>query len=374
MSTAQTLAPQTQSQPQSAAPAPDAPLLEVRDLGVSFRNGSGPRIQAVDGVSLSVYPRQTLAVVGESGCGKSVTALTTLGLIPSPPARVDRGSIVFSDAGQSQDLLAIDARAMRRVRGGKIAMIFQEPMTSLNPVFSVGDQITEAIIEHQRVSKRKAREIAVSAMDDVGIPDPESRLRAYPHQFSGGMRQRVMIAMALACQPSLLLADEPTTALDVTIQAQILDLLGELKRSRGMGIMLITHDLGVVHEQADVVCVMYAGRVVEYGTCETVFRSPLHPYTRGLLACIPRMHERRKRLQTVREVVEDEAQFTRLGGGVRPWWPWHEAPGGTRPGGPSSCLGEIEKDHWIGLWSTDAAAALCGRSADLRWRRARPGE
>ena len=347
----------------------DAPLLEVRDLAVSFSNGKGPRIQAVDGVSMTIHARQTLAVVGESGCGKSVTALTTLGLIPTPPAQVDRGSIAFDDGGETRDLLNLDAGTMRRVRGGKIAMIFQEPMTSLNPVYSVGEQIIEAIVQHQAVSKRDAREIAVGAMNDVGIPDPAGRLRAYPHQFSGGMRQRVMIAMALACQPSLLLADEPTTALDVTIQAQILDLLGELKRTRGMGIMLITHDLGVVREQADVVCVMYAGRVVEYGTCETVFARPLHPYTRGLLACIPRMRDRQDRLQTVRDVVEDEAQFTRLGAAVRPWWPWHETPAGLREGGSTSCLVEIETDHWVGLWASDAARAKAGRRVDLCWRR-----
>ncbi len=361
----------TQTQPATGKGASEngAPLLEVRDLAVSFSNGAGPRIQAVDGVSLSVHPRQTLAVVGESGCGKSVTALTTLGLIPSPPSRVDRGSITFRDGGETRDLLSLDAKSMRRVRGGKIAMIFQEPMTSLNPVYSVGEQITEAIVQHQRVTHREAREIAVGAMTDVGIPDPGSRLRAYPHQFSGGMRQRVMIAMALACQPSLLLADEPTTALDVTIQAQILDLLGELKVSRGMGVMLITHDLGVVRQQADVVCVMYAGRVVEYGVCETVFANPLHPYTRGLLACIPRMRDRRARLLTVRDVIEDEAQFTRLGQGVRPWWPWHEAPAGVAGDGASSCLGEIEAGHWVGLWASGEARAMSGRKVDLVWRR-----
>ncbi|MFI4898559.1 MAG: ABC transporter ATP-binding protein [Phycisphaerales bacterium JB059] len=344
-----------------------APLLEVRDLAVSFANGRGPRIQAVDGVSMTIHPRQTLAVVGESGCGKSVTALTTLGLIPSPPACVDRGTIRFNEGDGPVNLLGLDARAMRRVRGGKIAMIFQEPMTSLNPVFSIGDQLVEAIVQHQAVRKGQAREIAVESMREVGIPDPGSRLSAYPHQFSGGMRQRVMIAMALACRPRLLLADEPTTALDVTIQAQILDLLDGLKRTRGMGVMLITHDLGVVREQADVVCVMYAGRVVEYGDCETVFADPLHPYTRGLLACIPRMHDRRERLQTVRDLVEDEGQFTRLGSDRRPWWPWHEAPEGVDRG--ASCLAEITPGHWVGLWASEGARAMSVRDVDVIERR-----
>ena len=347
----------------------EAPLLEVRDLAVSFSNGKGPRIQAVDGVSMTIHPRQTLAVVGESGCGKSVTALTTLGLLPSPPARVDRGTVVFREETGTLDLLSLDARAKRRVRGGKIAMIFQEPMTSLNPVYTVGDQITEAIEQHQPVTRREARDIAVRAMDDVGIPDPASRLRAYPHQFSGGMRQRVMIAMALACRPSLLLADEPTTALDVTIQAQILELLGELKRTRGMGVMLITHDLGVVREQADVVCVMYAGRVVEYATCEALFANPLHPYTRGLLECIPRMRDRRARLRTVSELVRDESQFERLGAGLRPWWPWHEPPADRRTDAPDARLYEIEPDHWVGIWNSQAAPGGADRPVDLAWRR-----
>ena len=344
------------------------PLLEVRDLAVSFANGKGPRIQAVDGVSMTIHPRQTLAVVGESGCGKSVTALTTLGLIPSPPARIDRGEIRFDDGGSRVNLLELDTRSMRRIRGGEIAMIFQEPMTSLNPVFSIGDQLVEAITQHQRVTPRQARDIAVDSMREVGIPDPESRLSAYPHQFSGGMRQRVMIAMALACKPRLLLADEPTTALDVTIQAQILDLLSELKQSRGMGVMLITHDLGVVREQADVVCVMYAGRVVEYAACDELFAGPLHPYTRGLLACIPRMRDRRERLQTVRDLVEDEGQFTRLGPGRRPWWPWHDAPADAEPG--ASTLAEIAPGHWVSLWATREARDAGGRKVDLNARRA----
>ncbi|MEE9212778.1 MAG: ABC transporter ATP-binding protein, partial [Phycisphaeraceae bacterium] len=219
------------------------PMFEIADLAVSF-DSAGGRVRAVDGLSLAIHPRQTVALVGESGCGKSVTAMTVLQLIPRPPGRFDRGSILF----EGRDLLSLTEKQMLKVRGGEIAMIFQEPMTSLNPVYTIGDQIIEAVLLHQKVSQKEAVEIAVAAMNDVGIPKPAKRLRAYPHQFSGGMRQRVMIAMALACQPKLLLADEPSTALDVTIQAQILGLLADLQRDRDMAMMLITHDLGVVAE------------------------------------------------------------------------------------------------------------------------------
>jgi ABC-type dipeptide/oligopeptide/nickel transport system ATPase component len=308
----------------SASGGTEHPVLRVGDLGVSFDNGAGPRIQAVDGVRLSIYPRQTLAVVGESGCGKSVTAMSILRLIPRPPGRFDRGQIFFRSSrvegvfgvGKEGeiDLLSLDERRMRQVRGNEIAMIFQEPMTSLNPVYTVGDQVLEAILLHQSVTPAQATDIALAAMRDVGIPEPERRIRQYPHQFSGGMRQRVMIAMALACRPKLLLADEPTTALDVTIQAQILELLQELQRTRGMSIMLITHALGVVAENADVVCVMYAGRVVEYANVVELFDNPLHPYTRGLLASIPKVGERKDRLVTIKEVVDNPAEFRKLPG------------------------------------------------------------
>jgi ABC-type dipeptide/oligopeptide/nickel transport system ATPase component len=334
----------------------DDPLFEVRDLAVSFANGNGPRIQAVAGVRLSIYPGQTLAVVGESGCGKSVTAMTTLQLIPNPPGRIDRGEVVFRDAsGAACDLLKLDASGIRNIRGNEIAMIFQEPMTSLNPVYTVGDQILEAITLHQRVSRKRAREIAVEAMDAVGIPEPAKRLRAYPHQFSGGMRQRVMIAMALACEPRLLLADEPTTALDVTIQAQILDLLSSLKRERGTAVMLITHDLGVVAEYADVVCVMYAGRVVEYAPVVELFESPRHPYTRGLLACIPRLGDRRDRLSTIAEVVDRADAFTPIDDGdgkLTPWWPWHAPPQGVATSPLEYALHRLPSGypHWVGVW------------------------
>ena len=348
------------------------PLLEVDDLAVSFANSvdGGPRIQAVDGVRMTVHPRQTLAVVGESGCGKSVTALSTMQLVPRPPGRFDRGAIRF----EGRDLLGLSEREMLAVRGGRIAMIFQEPMTSLNPVYTVGDQIIEAIRLHQKVSWSEARDAAVRAMKDVGIPKAEERVKAYPHQFSGGMRQRVMIAMALACQPRLLLADEPTTALDVTIQAQILELLRELQRTRDMGIMLITHNLGVVAENADVVCVMYAGRVVEYANVFDLFDRPLHPYTRGLFSAIPTLHDPKHRLTTVDEVVRSPAEFATLPGaarGIVPWWP--QMPEGTKPrtvpGKPEYELFEIEPGRWVGVWRSEAVDAIASRRPDLDFRR-----
>ncbi len=335
-------------------PSAPSPVLEIRDLVVSFDNGRGPRLRAVDGASMTLFPRQTLAVVGESGCGKSVTAMSVLRLIPTPPASYDRGRIILRGPGGEADLLHADARRMRQIRGGEVAMIFQEPMTSLNPVFSIGDQLVEAIGLHQSVRPREARERAVAAMEAVGIPQPGSRLRSYPHEFSGGMRQRVMIAMALACEPRVLLADEPTTALDVTIQKQIMELLGGLKREQGMSMMLITHDLGVVAEEADVVCVMYAGRVVEYARADELMRGPLHPYTRGLIACVPKLRERADRLSTVREIVNDESQFEGLEAGgrpVRPWWPWHDRPGGAGAStGADSELAEVRPGHWVGVW------------------------
>jgi ABC-type dipeptide/oligopeptide/nickel transport system ATPase component len=347
-------------------------LLSIRDLAVSFDNRAGPRIQAVDGVSLTIYPKQTVAVVGESGSGKSVSAMSVLQLLPRPPARFDRGQALFRSKlakGDAVDLLKLSPDDIRKVRGNEIAMIFQEPMTSLNPVYTVGDQIIEAVQLHREAGRRQAREIALSAMQDVGIPDPAKRIDQYPHQFSGGMRQRVMIAMALACQPKLLLADEPTTALDVTIQAQILELLRSLKDGRGMGVMLITHDLGVVAENADVVCVMYAGRVVEYATVTDLFKNPLHPYTRGLLNSIPRLGARRERLVTIKEVVDNEEEFRRLPG-RRPWWPWHQPPANLvrRELPPHDyTLAEVDLGHWVGLWRTDAAQEPT--APDLSFRR-----
>ncbi len=353
---------------------PAKPIMRVDDLAVSFDNGRGPRIQAVDGVRMSVYPRQTLAVVGESGCGKSVTAMSSMQLVPMPPGHFDRGRILWRGSGTEIDLLSLNDRQMRDIRGNDIAMIFQEPMTSLNPVYTIGDQILEAILLHQNVTASEATEIAVESMNDVGIPDPKARLRAYPHQFSGGMRQRVMIAMALACQPKLLLADEPTTALDVTIQAQILELLRELQQTRSMAVMLITHNLGVVAENADVVCVMYAGRVVEYANVFELFSNPMHPYTRGLFASIPKMLTRRDRLVTITEVTDDPKQFEKLPGaseGVRPWWPWHTPPKDMAAAdGPAGdyYLQEVSPGHWVGVWRTAAVHDHESRAPDLTYR------
>ena len=363
----------------------EQPLVKIRDLGVSFDNRGGPRIQAVDGNSLTIYPRQTVAVVGESGCGKSVSAMSMLQLIPMPPGRFDRGSIWFRSrqlsslgvAGQDGmiDLLRLDQHQIRAIRGNEIAMIFQEPMTSLNPVYTVGDQIAEAVLLHQAVGGDEAYSIALESMKAVGIPEAERRIGQYPHQFSGGMRQRVMIAMALACRPRLLLADEPTTALDVTIQAQILDLLTELKRARDMAVMLITHDLGVVAENADVVCVMYAGRVVEYAPVTELFDHPMHPYTRGLLNSIPRLGARRDRLVTIREIVDTPEEFTKLPGaseGVRPWWPWHEPPKDLVPlsgHGGEYVLRQVTETHWVGVWRTEGAAGHMDHVPDLAFRR-----
>jgi peptide/nickel transport system ATP-binding protein len=258
------------------------PLLRVRDLVTSFRTDQGV-LRAVDEVSFDVAEGATLGIVGESGCGKSVTALSILRLIPYPQGVIDEGRIEF----RGKDLLALSERQMQDVRGNDISMIFQEPMTSLNPVYSVGTQIIEAIRLHQKKSRKEARARALEMLRLVGIPAPETNIDAYPHQLSGGMRQRVMIAMALACEPSLLIADEPTTALDVTIQAQILELLATLKGQLGMGIVLITHDLGVVAEVCTDVVVMYAGRIVESAKVERLFAHPRHPYTRGLLRSLP---------------------------------------------------------------------------------------
>ena len=330
----------TQTQPLVDSKQQTRPLLEIADLAVSFEVAD-TRVQAVDGLSLTIHPRQTLALVGESGCGKSVTALGVLRLIPCPPGRVDRGSITFG----GRDLLGLDRKEMLRVRGRQIAMIFQEPMTSLNPVFTIGEQIMEAIRRHRDVGRREAAKMATEAMADVGIPDPGRRLRAYPHEFSGGMQQRVMIAMALVCEPKLLLADEPTTALDVTIQAQILRLLSAQKQRRDMALLLITHDLGVVAENADVVCVMYAGRAVEYADVHDLFARPYHPYTRGLLGSTPRLGHTSSRLRTVDEVTGNPQEFRKLPGftkGVVPWWPQMEPPDDSAKGPHCSVPCEIE--------------------------------
>ena len=269
-------------EPHRVADGAASPVLSVHDLVTAFHTDQGS-LRAVDGVSFDVPRGQTVGVVGESGCGKSVTALSVLRLIPSPPGRIEGGSIVF----EGRELSALSEREMRDIRGAQIAMIFQEPMTSLNPVYRVGDQVGESLRRHRGLSKAAARERAIELLRQVGIPAPEERVDDYPHALSGGMRQRVMIAMALACEPRLLIADEPTTALDVTIQAQILRLLRDLQRDTGMSVLMITHDLGVVAEVADQVVVMYAGRVVERAATEPLFATPRHPYTRGLLDSLP---------------------------------------------------------------------------------------
>ncbi len=289
------------------------PLLRVRDLVTSFRTERGV-LRAVDEVSFEVPEGATLGIVGESGCGKSVTALSILRLIPHPQGAIERGSVEL----RGKDILRLSEREMQEIRGNEISMIFQEPMTSLNPVYTVGAQIIEAIRLHQKKSRRAARERAIEMLRLVGIPAPETNVDAYPHQLSGGMRQRVMIAMALACEPSLLIADEPTTALDVTIQAQILDLIAKLRDKLGMGIVLITHDLGVVAEVASHVVVMYAGRVVECAPVTSLFERPGHPYTRGLLRSLPSFEaapvtnntddggpKRRARLPVIEGIVPD---------------------------------------------------------------------
>jgi oligopeptide/dipeptide ABC transporter ATP-binding protein len=270
------------------------PLLEIKNLKTTFDTEDG-LVTALDGVSLSVDKGETVAVVGESGCGKSLTSLAVLRLIPTPPGKIVGGEILFS----GEDILTKSEAEMRKIRGKDIAMIFQEPMTSLNPVFTCGNQLMEAIGEHRHLKAAQARDIVMEMLALVGIPMPEQRFNEYPHQMSGGMRQRVMIAMALCCEPKLLIADEPTTALDVTIQAQILDLLIKLKKKMGMAVLLITHDMGVVAETAERVVVMYAGRVIEEAPVDELFRCPTHPYTKGLLDSIPRLDVRENELKTI---------------------------------------------------------------------------
>ncbi len=257
-------------------------LLDIEDLRVTFRTRHG-EVTALDKVSFEVEAGETLGLVGESGCGKSITALAVMGLVPSPPGKVAGGSIRLD----GEELLGARDRRLRRLRGAEAAMIFQEPMTSLNPVFTAGDQIAEAIMLHQNKSHDAAFKDAVELLDRVGIPSPAERARSFPHQLSGGMRQRVMIAMAVSCRPRLLIADEPTTALDVTVQAQIFELLNDIQREFGTSILMITHDMGAIAEMADRVAVMYAGRVVEQGSADAILDDPLHPYARGLIACIP---------------------------------------------------------------------------------------
>jgi oligopeptide/dipeptide ABC transporter ATP-binding protein len=314
-------------------------LLEVNNLQTFFFTGDG-LVKAIAGIDFTIDRGETLALVGESGCGKSMTALSLLRLIPEP-GRIVNGDILFDGI----DLLHMPEEEIRRMRGDHIGMIFQEPMTSLNPVFRIGDQIMETLQLHRGHNKREATELAAELLHKVGIPEARQRLKDYPHQLSGGMRQRVMIAMALACDPQLLIADEPTTALDVTIQAQIMDLLGQIKAERDMATLLITHDLGVVAENADRVAIMYAGLIMETAPVKDLYGDPQHPYTRGLLACIPRVGERRKRL------VPIEGSVPRAGAaetGCSFLDRCSEAFAPCR--GKCPPLKEVQPGHWVRCW------------------------
>ena len=279
-------------------------ILSVQNLSTFFDTELGVA-KAVQDVSFEIEKGKTLALVGESGCGKSVTALSIMRLIPTPPGRIESGKIFYRE----HNILKFSEKQMRQIRGNKIAMIFQEPMTSLNPVYTIGDQIVEAITLHQKKTYEQAWSMAQEMLDKVRIPDPARRMSEYPHLLSGGMRQRVMIAMAISCKPSLLIADEPTTALDVTIQAQILDLLDELQQSENMSFLLITHDLGVVAQRADDVAVMYASKIAEKCSCKELFKNPLHPYTQGLLHSLPQLGARQKRLNTIAGNVPEPLNF-----------------------------------------------------------------
>jgi len=281
-------------------------IVSVENLKTYFYTEDGV-VPAIDGVSFEIRKGETLAIVGESGSGKSVTSLSIMGLIPSPPGRIEAGDIHF----HNESLLDKTEKEMRQIRGNQISMIFQEPMTSLNPVYKIGDQIMESIILHQKLSKNEAKKEVIRLLNLVGIPEPERRLNQYPHELSGGMRQRVMIAIALACNPEVLIADEPTTALDVTIQNQILALMKKLKKETNMSIMLITHDLGVVAEMADRVVVMYSGQVVEQGDIFTIFENPKHPYTEGLLRSMPSVEKRSGKLYAIDGVVPNPLNLPR---------------------------------------------------------------
>jgi oligopeptide/dipeptide ABC transporter ATP-binding protein len=318
-----------------------APLLEVRGLRTSFAVEGG-EFHAVDGVDFVLERGRTLGIVGESGCGKSVTALSIMGLVPQPPGRIAGGEVLF----EGTDLLKLPPERMRDLRGDQLSMIFQEPMTSLNPAFTIGDQITEAILRHQDVSAAKAREQAIEMLERVRIPSPHQRIDDYPHKLSGGMRQRVMIAMALACIPKLLIADEPTTALDVTIQAQILELMRALRSELGTAIVLITHDLGVIAELADEVIVMYAGRVVERCAVPALFADPQHPYTIGLLGSIPRLEFDQDRLTAIEGFVPDAASMPE-GCSFHPRCPFAEDRCRVAP---PPALREVRPGHHAACW------------------------
>ena len=330
-----------------------APLLQVQDLRTTFATDQG-EFAAVDGVSFSVDAGRTLAVVGESGCGKSVTSLSIMGLVPQPPGRIAGGSIRF----EGRELVGLPARELQDLRGDAMAMIFQEPMSSLNPAFTIGAQIVEGLRRHRRLSRAQAAERALAVLAQVRIPSPAQRFHDYPHKLSGGMRQRAMIAMALACEPRLLIADEPTTALDVTIQAQILDLMRQLQQETGTAIVLITHDLGVVAEVADEVVVMYAGRVVERAPVGALFAQPQHPYTVGLLGSMPRLHGRVHRLAAIGGQVPAPLQMP-AGCRFAPRCPFADA--GCRSAAPP--LQDLGGGHHAACWKAPLDADALGLPA-----------
>jgi peptide/nickel transport system ATP-binding protein/oligopeptide transport system ATP-binding protein len=323
-------------------------LLEINDLRTYFHTDEGV-VKSVDGVSYDLHPGETVGVVGESGCGKSVTALSVMRLIPMPPGKIEGGAIFFD----GEDLVRVPESRMRQIRGGKIGMIFQEPMTSLNPVFTVGDQIEEAVRLHLKLSGSDARGRAIEMLEKVGIPSPAQRVDEYPHQLSGGMRQRVMIAMALSCNPKLLIADEPTTALDVTIQAQILDLIRKLQDDLGMSMLMITHDLGVIAETAHRVVVMYASKIAEKAEVKDLFARPLHPYTQGLFQSIPSLAGGHGRLRTIEGTVPNPLEFP-PGCKFNNRCPFakehcaaHEPP-----------LREVSKGHFAACWLLDPSGPM----------------
>jgi len=321
-------------------------LIEVKDLRTHFHTEDGV-VRAVDGVNYEIAPQQTLGVVGESGCGKSVTALSIMGLVQMPPGRIESGEVLFRRDEDVVDLMKFrpNGREMRSIRGNEIAMIFQEPMTSLNPVYTIGNQIIEAIRLHQHLRKRQARQQAIEMLRAVGIPLPEQRVDEFPHQLSGGMRQRAMIAMALSCNPSLLIADEPTTALDVTIQAQVLDLMNQLRQEFKAAIQFITHDLGVIAHMADDVVVMYLGKIVEGGSVNDIFHNPKHPYTQGLMNSIPSLATKQGQLEPIKGTVPDLFQLP-AGCGFEPRCP--RAMAICRERQPD--LKEVSSRHTAACW------------------------
>jgi oligopeptide/dipeptide ABC transporter ATP-binding protein len=325
-------------------------VLQVQDLRVSFPGPDQRRFYPVDGVSFSLERGKTMALVGESGSGKSLTSLALLQLVPSP-GRVEPGSSIrLGDT----DVLGLRGEALRRIRGRRVGMIFQDPMTSLNPVFTVGDQITEGILAHFKMPRSAARERALQLLQEVGIPDPAARLKAYPHQLSGGMRQRVMIAIALSAEPEILVADEPTTALDVTVQAQILEVLDRLQESRGMAVLLITHDLGIVAGRADRVAVMYAGQIVEEAATAQLFANPSHPYTQGLFASVPRISGPLRRLNPIRGTVPAPTAWP-SGCRFRPRCPKAFDKSELEPP-----MLPVESDHRMKCWLADEGTRIDG--------------